>query len=388
MRLTSAKIPTELIYVSTKTPRILKLVWEDNVDDNDEIPTEEVFPTFPVDATNEQTLATARKWAGTGYTELKRPNDPIQKLKIYGLDYRGNGGRAWKCADEQGHYFDLREDIMLDLMRTEGVSPGGYLNGSYVWVRINAEMKLVRVGSELHKAAVEADERNRSDSLKTEDMVPFHMYEKKNGDKVIYLGRFKGLKAAELSREKQKEIEAFNRFASQYEWNQKYHGHRSLNSYEGVIPGRKISYKEKTCHVFLDLKNLIPYDKRDNSVEYIKAFLVKPKNFKNMDKYNYLTRSLDTRLPANLVKDCGSVDFEFSVVDFIKSYIYEQSIKQITTPKPGTNRYSRVRDEHTRLNQVADTMFFGTMVPETEDLKEAEKDEWATLALYREAETQ
>lgn len=195
MKVTSGHIPENLTYVLGKK-RTIRIEWDDVTrEDGETAPQEEVQPIFVCDSTNEKTLGTARSWAGGGAaTEVVRKNEPFTGMRVVGLDFRQNGGRAWKCVSPEGYWFDLREDILLDIMRTEGISTGGYLNGQYIWARIGTEMKLIRVDSELHNAVRGANDRRNAKALHKKELKPWHLYQKKNGEVLLYCGKVRGLK--------------------------------------------------------------------------------------------------------------------------------------------------------------------------------------------------
>ena len=104
-------------------------------------------------------------------------NKPISGLRVLSLEHRGQGGRAYKVVTPDGFYFDLREDILLDTMKTEGVAPGGILRGQYIWARVGAEMKLVRKGSELFRALLEASERSILSAIPLKQLKVGTVYE-------------------------------------------------------------------------------------------------------------------------------------------------------------------------------------------------------------------
>jgi hypothetical protein len=84
-------------------------------------------------------------------------NNPITNIRVAGLETRGNGGRAYKVVIDDLYYFDLREDVLLEAMIECGINKGGILNGEYIWVKIRSHMKLIRVGSPLHKEMIKAN---------------------------------------------------------------------------------------------------------------------------------------------------------------------------------------------------------------------------------------
>jgi hypothetical protein len=96
------------------------------------------------------------------------PNEPIAGIRLVDLEYRGNGGRAYKVVLPCGYYVDLREDILLELARSVGISEGGILNGEYIWIRMPGGMKLVRIGSSYYEniiKMVKKEEENKEKKL-------------------------------------------------------------------------------------------------------------------------------------------------------------------------------------------------------------------------------
>lgn len=158
-----------------------------------------VVEVFVSDATNERTKETGRKWA-QGWNgretstkkpyEITRENEPMRGIRILDLEHRGQGGRAYKVILPNGtHYVDLREDVLLDTIMYTGISAGGLLNGEFVFARVGAEMKLVRVGSKLHDELVEATKVRKTPVITLDTLVPGHAYETKGGMICVYLGR-------------------------------------------------------------------------------------------------------------------------------------------------------------------------------------------------------
>lgn len=152
--MTDGSIPTNLVYIYSKPETI------DGV---------EVYPAFVTDATNEKSIKTGINWAeGSSWQENKSeavkfecPNDPIWSVRILSLEKRGKGGRAYKVvicleASIKLFYVDLREDTLLDVIQEVGIHKSGYLKGNFIWARVNSEMKLIRVGSNLYKEMITA----------------------------------------------------------------------------------------------------------------------------------------------------------------------------------------------------------------------------------------
>ncbi len=187
-------IPENITYFYGATKK-LESYWE-----NDALHAgwvgQEVTPAFCSDSTNAKTMETGRNWAKGGYwvkekvdvKEANFKNDPIKEIKIISLEKRSEGGRAYKVVTPDNFYFDLREDVLMDTMLNAGISKNGVLNGTYIWARVGAEMKLVRTGSDLHKALLVSTADRTLKKLKYGDLEVGHIYKGKGADQYIFLG--------------------------------------------------------------------------------------------------------------------------------------------------------------------------------------------------------
>lgn len=177
-------IPEKVVYVC-RTPTTEELYFDD-CDEDIKIASFKVTETFPVEYGKK--LDTAIKWTG-----LKKPkqiellNSPIKKVRICNLEERGNGGRAYKVLINETYYVDMREDVVLETIINCGISKGGILQGEYVWVKYGANMKLVRIGSGLHKTFENGTNLNTLAEIKTFEIGG--IYSTKKGDKLMYLGQ-------------------------------------------------------------------------------------------------------------------------------------------------------------------------------------------------------
>lgn len=168
-----------------------------------------LFPIYVSDATNNTTLGSGRAWASQRSrtydfltkqykveplpAEITRENKPFSGIRILGVEQRGNGGRAWKCHIEDGNYYiDLREHILLEAMANAGIRKGGYLEGEYIWGRETVEMRLIRVGSNLHKKLTNSTIRKNLPLIPKTDYVAGKLYQEKNGTVYLYLGNVNG----------------------------------------------------------------------------------------------------------------------------------------------------------------------------------------------------
>lgn len=157
---------------------------------------------FVSDSTNKKTLATGENWQQQRrWVDGKLPdqhpvekldlvNAPTENVRIVGLEVRDRGGRAYKAVLNDTLYVDLREDVLLETILDGGIEAGGRLNGSYVWARVNSDMKLVRVGSVLHQRMIEATQFQSIKPFTKEQLQVGRIYENKKGDHYVYLGHF------------------------------------------------------------------------------------------------------------------------------------------------------------------------------------------------------
>jgi len=203
MKVRSGHIPVELLYIfSARKKAVVR--WDDTEQAEAEMTRLEVLPAYVSDADNERTIASGKYWAEAQANEwnpttqtaikvaqvqtLARENTPIEGIKVVALEVRGQGGRAYKVLTPDGFYFDLREDVLLDVMQTIGIDPGGILRGQFIWAKVGAEMKLVRVGSTLYEALLEAGERALMSPVAKKELQIGTLYETKQGEKGIFLG--------------------------------------------------------------------------------------------------------------------------------------------------------------------------------------------------------
>lgn len=157
---------------------------------------EKVIPAFISDATNEKTLETGRTWAKrychnnnfNGAEHVDRENKGVAGYRILDLEVRSEGGRAYKVVSPEGFYIDLREDVLLDTIQEVGISPGGVLNGTYLFATVGSQMKLVREGSALHTELIEATTRRNSKKISAKDLEVGGVYATVGGDKFVFGG--------------------------------------------------------------------------------------------------------------------------------------------------------------------------------------------------------
>ncbi|HEY5268340.1 MAG TPA: hypothetical protein VII94_04360 [Candidatus Saccharimonadales bacterium] len=156
---------------------------------------EKVTPAFPTDSEDVKGLATAKQWAERTYREGPEKtaqttivdNKPVKNIRVFSLEERNNGGRAYKVLIDK-FFVDLREDVLMDTMLKVGISPGGILQGEFVWAKMGAQMKLVRVGSELHRLIVEFESKKDIKPVGKGDLEVGGVYLDRRKNKAIFVG--------------------------------------------------------------------------------------------------------------------------------------------------------------------------------------------------------
>ena len=158
-----------------------------------------VSPTFVCDLEAGKTHMTALKWVKANYYNKSEPkytietrdNTPISGYSIVTIEYRGNGGRAYKVSSPDGILVDLREDALLECMLNAGISKGGVLNGEFVFAKQNAEMKLIRVGSEKYNEIVNNKAKIKDNAIY--DVKSGEIYKTKKNDKILIMLPFQNI---------------------------------------------------------------------------------------------------------------------------------------------------------------------------------------------------
>lgn len=170
--------------------------------------------TFPVmEGTDkyEHRLKTAIEWASS-YANKEKVNIIKQvpnlfkqgTVRIFGVDERGNGGRAWKIAveyKENEYVLDLREDILLEIMTNYGILKGGVINTDLMLV-FSCGYKVVTADSE--KIAEIKKAMSEEQSLKKiplKELKPLHVYKNKT-ESMVYLGRIYQISLADILNKK------------------------------------------------------------------------------------------------------------------------------------------------------------------------------------------
>jgi hypothetical protein len=131
-----------------------------------------------------------------GVVELKgtvaeEPNKPRTCLRFWCIDERAEGGRAYNVIDKDGRIFDMREDVVEEAI-FNGEFNNGVFTGKYIFGVSHTQVRLIRLDSELHKKLAEAGRRKTLVKIKNKDLEVGGVYQMRNGEVYVYLGRKPG----------------------------------------------------------------------------------------------------------------------------------------------------------------------------------------------------
>ena len=197
-------LPTALVYHCRK-PIKISFYWDDvsaSAIEPEEL-ADYAIPVFIADGDNKKNNETGKKWRqanvwnidkikmdvpGLDFKEEVATDNHAFRIKIVGLEYRSRSGRAYKALMlENNFYIDLREDVLLDVVRHCTINKG-IPDCDFMWARIGSEMKIVRIGSVLHNAAIEADKYNSAKKLNVKLLESGDVCLDKDGVPHVYLG--------------------------------------------------------------------------------------------------------------------------------------------------------------------------------------------------------
>ena len=174
----------------------------------------DVKSSFAYPFGNEKSEKTAFEW-GADYGRIKikdltliqgTPNQWVTSLMWIDIQSRSEGSTVYKVVDPEGRLFDLRDDVFMECLMAGEVekredadcntdTPQGsgiYLTGKFLWGVAGSQCRLIRHGSESHKALIEAGKRRKLVKIPRKDLEIGGIYENKIGTRKVIIAHVKG----------------------------------------------------------------------------------------------------------------------------------------------------------------------------------------------------
>jgi len=203
MKVRTGFIPTEVVYTYAGPEKVYQ-AWEGVIESEHERIYTVVVPAICCDTDNKKAIAMAKSWANercydwdpksksnvqiAQVGQTTKENKPFSGLRVVNVDFRGYNKPVYRVVTPDGFCFDIQTDVFLDTMKTEGILPGGLLGGKYLWAVVESEMKLIRKGSDLYTALLEASSRSILSTIPLKKFKVGTVYETKSGDRGLFLG--------------------------------------------------------------------------------------------------------------------------------------------------------------------------------------------------------
>lgn len=210
MTITQGFIPEKITYVVPSFSNRFRVTWEDSDEAILDMPT--AYTTWPCSAESTSAIKTATNWAlqkhwdgsqqvqGAAPVIFTMENKDLTQVKILGLEYRGNGGRAYKVyipahnfpeeVKNKSLIFDLREDTLLYILLT-GQIDKGVINHPLRFAVVGSALKLVPSPSPILTALESKTEERKLPLITKKDLVIGRAYTDKRGEySYIYLGDY------------------------------------------------------------------------------------------------------------------------------------------------------------------------------------------------------
>ncbi len=128
-----------------------------------------------------------QKPASQNHKFIIKDNLPIKNIKLFSL-YKKSGGICTYKVLIDNFLVDIKEDVLVDSIIHEGAEPGGILSGDFIWAKFGTQLKLIRIGSELHESILEFNKKKDSSCIKKKELKIGGIYQTLRKDYAIYLG--------------------------------------------------------------------------------------------------------------------------------------------------------------------------------------------------------
>lgn len=193
-RVAIGSIPEKICYISLEEREFFvgcewDIDWHNNNNSLPSCPRIKVLPTFIADNADDKMLKRVAAVA-EGYYKPKRntsfnivDNTPIRNVKVV------SANQIYNAVIINNYCVDLQVDVVMDTILQVGIDPGGILKGEYIWAKMgSSQMKLIRVGSELHRLIVEFESKKDIKMIGKKNLEVGGVYQDRRKNQAIFLG--------------------------------------------------------------------------------------------------------------------------------------------------------------------------------------------------------
>lgn len=116
------------------------------------------------------------------------PNNVLTNLQVVGMSSHRSIDDQVAVLLPNGFVVELGRDSFMEAILNEGVQKGGYLTGQWVWAKVPGGMKLIRLGTGIHRAILDYQKRDSKARLDVKTMVPGQLYKTSDNKYAIFCG--------------------------------------------------------------------------------------------------------------------------------------------------------------------------------------------------------
>ncbi len=212
-----------------------------------------------------------------------------------------------RLSRQRSFYIDLREDVLLDTIQEVGISPGGVLNGTYLFATVGSQMKLIREGSALHTELIGATTRRNSKKISSKDLEVGGVYATISGQKLVFGGFVDTI-----------DIKS--------KWRRRYDGYNC--SYHYVFDPPK---PMKKAQLWLDVPGF-----KDGVKTYKEAY-----STYDTETFEYIYISIDILKDKKVLEKIGQLETTVDGVDYI-TFAKEKSMPKVNDDEDSRKVYSKI----------------------------------------------
>jgi hypothetical protein len=156
----------------------------------------EVLPAIAIASTEKKIFKRAKKEILNIYSTIPKTRRAVSTVEIDNITIRNPPllGALSEIhpsdfhIEHQGYLLSMKKDVFMEALIAEGVS-NGILMGEYIFATINSDdLKLIRIGSPLHKLVIASHQRQTNPKIPITDMKPGEVFVTKKGVRAVFLG--------------------------------------------------------------------------------------------------------------------------------------------------------------------------------------------------------